>query len=173
MWCSKLTQQEAISRCRPVQENMPVQQRMWLVERLGVWWMLLMVLLTLAGLFSKGLLSTHQVRSVEGQLSVHYERFLRNGATSVLVIDVQGQPGATLPIAIEGELLDGLTVESITPPVQRAATFGNTGMQLQLIADAGGHARVHLAVRADGLGRYRSLIHGGAGSVRLSQFIYP
>ena len=50
----KLTEQEARSRSYPVQENMPVQQRLWLFERLGLWWMLLMVLLTLAGLFSKG-----------------------------------------------------------------------------------------------------------------------
>ncbi|BCG25219.1 hypothetical protein TUM18999_34100 [Pseudomonas tohonis] len=169
----KLTEQEARSRSYPVQENMPVQQRLWLFERLGLWWMLLMVLLTLAGLFSKGVLSSHRISSAQGHLSVEYEGFLRNGATSVLVIDLQGQPGATLPLAIEGELLDGLTVESITPPVPGAATFESTGMRLQLLAGSDGHARVHLGIRADGVGLYRSEVRGGTGSVHLNQFIYP
>lgn len=169
----KLTEQDARSRSTPVQENMQVQQRLWTVERLGLWWMLAMVLLTLLGLFSRGPLSSSHVRAQQGQLVVHYERFLRNGASAMLVIDVQGQPDAELPLRIEGELLDGLTVESITPPVEHAATFSGIGMQLQARADANGRARVHLAVRADGVGLYRSVIDGGGGRLTLNQFIYP
>ncbi len=173
MFHVKLTEQDARSRITPVQENMAVQRRLWLFERIGLVGLGVLVLLTLLGLFSKGLLSSSQISSVQGQVAVSYERFLRNGATSVIVIDLRGAPDAVLPLRIEGELLDGLTVESITPPATRAATFDKTGMQLDLRADAGGQARVHLAVRSDGLGAYHSVVRGPGGSVTLNQFIYP
>ncbi len=169
----KLTEDEARSRSEPVQENMPVQQRLWRSESQGLWWMLAVVLLTLLGLFSHGLLSTtHQV-SAQGQLRVDYERFLRNGASSSMTIELHGQPGSELALNIEGELLDGLSVEGITPPAEHAATYSQSGMQLKLKADATGTARVHLEIRADGLGRYHSLMAAGEQRLELNQFIYP
>jgi len=169
----KLTEHDARSRLTPVRENMAVQRRLWLLERLGLVGMTVLVLLTLLGLFSKGLLSSSQASTGQDQLAVSYERFLRNGATSVIVVDLRGAPNADVALRIEGELLDGLTVESITPPAKNAATFDKTGMQLALRADAGGQVRVHLAVRSDGVGAYRSVVRGPGGSVTLNQFIYP
>ncbi len=173
MFRVKLTEHDARSRLTPVHENMAVQRRLWLLERLGLVAMTVLVLLTLLGLFSKGLLSSRQASAGQDQVAVSYERFLRNGATSVIVVDLRGAPNADLPLRIEGELLDGLTVESITPPAKNAATFDKTGMQLALRADAGGQVRVHLAVRSDGVGAYRSVVRGPGGSVTLNQFIYP
>jgi hypothetical protein len=169
----KLTEDEARSRSEPVQENMRVQQSLWRSERYGMWWMLAVVLLTLLGLFSKGLLSTTHQASAQGQLQVDYERFLRNGASSSMTIELHGEPGSELTLTIEGELLDGLSVEGITPPAEHAATYARSGMQLQLKADAQGTARVHLEVRADGVGRYHSVLAANGQRLTLNQFIYP
>jgi hypothetical protein len=169
----KLSEDQARSRSTPVQENMPVQQRLWRSERQGLWWMLAVVLLTLLGLFSKGPISTTQQTSAQGELRVAYERFLRNGASSSMTFELHGQPGSAVTLTIEGELLDGLSVEGITPPAERAGTYARSGMQLQLLADASGTARMHLEVRADGIGRYHSVVAAGPHRLELNQYIYP
>lgn len=169
----KLAESDAQSRTTPVVENIPAQQRLWRTERVGLWLMLAMVLLTLLGLFSKGPLSSRQVSSANGELKLEYERFVRNGATSTLVVDVQGKPDALVTVTFEGELLEGATVESITPTEQQAATYRGTGLQLQVHGDAQGRARLHLAIRADGVGPYRSAVMAAGQRLGLNQFIYP
>lgn len=173
MGMPRLSPDDLRERGHPVQESMRVQRRLWVLERVGSWLLLLVVLLTLLGLFSKGLLSSVEASGAQGRLHVAYERFLRNGATSTLVIDVKGAPGETLRLDLEGEMLEGGTLESIHPQPATGATHRGTGMRLQLRPDAQGHARIHFSVRADGVGLYRSRVLGGGEVVDLSQFIYP
>ncbi|CAN7169907.1 hypothetical protein LJR232_000236 [Aquipseudomonas alcaligenes] len=169
----ELSSEDLRDREHPVHECMRVQRHLWMLERIGAWLLLLIVLLTLLGLFSKGLLSSVEAMSPQGQLHVDYERFLRNGATSTLVIDLKGQPGETLDLKLEGEMLEGSTIESIHPQPVSGATHRGTGLSLQLRPDAQGHARIHLGLRADGVGLYDSRVIGNGESVDLTQFIYP
>ncbi|PZE09376.1 hypothetical protein DMX10_31445 [Pseudomonas sp. 57B-090624] len=173
MGMPQLAPEDLRDRDYPVHESMRVQRRLWALERIGSWLLLLVVLLTLLGLFSKGVLSSVEARGAQGRLHVDYERFLRNGATSTLVIDIKGKPGEALSLELEGEMLEGSTVESIHPQPESGATHRNTGLSLRLQPDAQGHVRVHLGVRADGVGLYRSRILGGGETIDLSQFIYP
>lgn len=45
---------EADNRSGPVEEDMPLQLRVWRIERAGWYALLLLVMLALLGLFSKG-----------------------------------------------------------------------------------------------------------------------
>jgi hypothetical protein len=152
---------------------MRVQRQLWRLERCGFWLMAFLVLMTLLGLFSKGALSNAQSESPDHQINVEYQRFLRNGATSVFVVEMQGEPNQLLTLSTEGELLEGLTVENITPEPEQARSHMHGGIRLDIRADAQGTARVHIAFRADGLGSFKSTLQSSGNRLAMYQFIYP
>lgn len=164
---------ELRNRSYPVQEDMRIQRHYWRVERIGGWILLVVVGLTLLGLFSKGLLSTTTAHGPGDALQVEYERFMRNGATTTLIIDASGMPGSPRRIDITGQMLEGATLESVQPQPQAASTVEGNGISLQAMPDHGGHIRLHLALRADGVGFYRSRIEIDDHAIDLWQFIYP
>lgn len=164
---------ERRDRTEPVRENMQVQRHYWALERLGSWLLLILVLVALAGLFGHGLLSSVQAVSADHRLRLEYERFLRNGATTRLVIDAVARDSGPLSVQISGDLLDGTTVESVQPEPRESATVSRTGLQLVVQPDADRHVRLHLSLRADGLGLRRSQVRVGDVVLALNQFIYP
>ncbi|UOK36108.1 hypothetical protein MJP36_16460 [Pseudomonas palleroniana] len=161
------------SRTYPVEEDMTLQRKVWRFERVGWYALVLLMGLTLAGLFSKGPLSTGQARSADGQLHVEYQRFLRNGSSDGLVIHLQGQARETLEVEISGELLRGFNIEMLQPQPLKASTAGE-GVKLWVLSDDKGQATLHLTVRSDGVGSFETRVSRATGaSVHLSQFIYP
>ncbi|WP_220814335.1 hypothetical protein [Pseudomonas paralcaligenes] len=164
---------EMRNRTHPVREHIGVQRVQWKLERAGGWILLGIMVLTLLGVFSRGPLSSATAVSPNGNLTVEYERFLRNGATFTMVISVRGNPGEMQRIDLSGEMLEGTTIESIQPSPDQVSTHRRTGFSLDIRPDAEGYARVHLSLRADGVGRYRSQVSNGSSKVDLAQFIYP
>lgn len=161
------------SRTYPVSEDMALQRKVWRFERLGWYVLLLLIGLTLAGLFSKGPLSTTQVRSDDGRLWVEYQRFSRNGSSDALVIHMQGKAQAPLELEIRGELLRGFNIDMLQPQPLKASAAGD-GLRLWLLTDDTGRAALHLTLRSEGVGRFTTQVslHRGP-AVNLSQFIYP
>lgn len=161
------------SRDYPVREDMPQQRRIWRFERLGWYALVILIVLTLAGLFSKGPLSTTEVRSADGQLRVEYQRFLRNGSSDALVIHMHGAAHTSLALEINGELLQGFNVEMLQPQPLKASTAGE-GVKLWTLTDDLGRATLHLTLRSNGVGRFDTQVSLANGAtVDLSQFIYP
>lgn len=159
---------ERNSRSVPVEENMALQIRIWRMERLGWYGLLLLVALALAGLFSKGPLSHVQVGGAQDALQVEYQRFARNGAHSPLKVSLQ----SVSQLHIGGELLEGFSIESIQPVPARSASDGAGGLILDFTDDAP-RIVVSLRLTADGVGAYRSTLEAAGQRVELSQFIYP
>ncbi len=161
------------SRSYPVNEDMALQRKVWRFERLGWYAMVMLIGLSLAGLFSKGPLSTTQTRSADGQLRVEHQRFLRNGASDVLVIHLRGKAREPLEVAISGELLQGFNIEMLQPQPLKASTAGE-GVRLWVLSDNDGQAVLYLTLRSDGVGSFDTQVTLATGaSVRFSQFIYP
>lgn len=159
---------EQSSRHVPVRENMPLQILGWRIERIGWYGLLLLMLLALGGLFSRGPLSDVQASAAHGALRVEYSRFARNGAQSPLKVSLQG----THRLHIGGELLDGFTLESMQPAPARSQSDGSGGV----ILDFDGEAErlvVSLRLTADGVGSYRSTFGAAGEQVELTHFIYP
>lgn len=156
----------------PVQENLHVQRRQWALERVGIWILGALVALTVAGLFAKGPLSHAEAASEDGRLQVTWQRFLRNGATSTLVVDVHGA-GPKARVELLGELLEGSTLESLQPQPAASRTAGGNGLALDVKADEQGRVRLFLSLRADGVGLFRSQVRVGDRQVPVTQFIYP
>jgi hypothetical protein len=161
------------SRNYPVDEDMVLQRKVWCFERLGWYGLVALIGLTLAGLFSKGPLSSADDNSVDGQLRVEYQRFLRNGSSDELIIHLQGKPREPLEVEISGELLRGFEIEMLQPQPLKASAAGE-GVRLWVLSDNAGQAIVHLTVRSDGVGSFTTRVSLPTGaSLGFSQFIYP
>lgn len=169
---SQLDPDERQSRCVPVKENMRVQQRFWFIEQLGCVLLPAIILLTLLGMFSNGLLSDTVRASPGNDLQVHYERFLRNGATTLMVIEAHHAGDAPVQITLTGEPLDNTTLESLYPQPLASASL-HDGLVFTVQPDATGHARLYLSLRAEGVGLFGSSVGVAGETVSLRQFIYP
>ncbi|MFJ3366556.1 hypothetical protein [Pseudomonas sp. NPDC086251] len=161
------------SRGYPIREDMSYQLKVWRFERCGWYLLVLVVVLSLAGLFSRGMLSSRDVSSVDGKLRVEYEVFHRNGSTNSMTISLRGAPGTPLEFELVGELLEGFSIETVQPQPIRTRSSAK-GIRLWVQADNEGLAVVYFTLRGDGLGLFRSSIASpGSSRVNLDQFIYP
>jgi hypothetical protein len=161
------------SRNAPVREDMVLQRKVWRFERLGWYALVVLIGLTLAGLFSEGPLSHGEVRSADGRVRVEYQRFLRNGSSSGLVIHLQGQAREPLEVEINRELLRGFNIEMLQPQPLKASA-ADEGLKLWVLSDSDGQATLYMTLRSDGVGKFATQVSRTNGtSVRFSQFIYP
>ncbi|AZD79796.1 hypothetical protein [Pseudomonas chlororaphis] len=167
------SEDDLLPRSQPIQEDMVLQRKVWRFERAGWYVLLAIVLLTLAGLFSKGPLSTRDISSADGSLRVEYQRFLRNGSTDSLTLHLRGDARQLLEVEIAGELFQGFSVQALQPEPLRASSAGS-GVRLWLRADADGQARLYLTLLSTGVGFYDSRISlADQPPLSISQFIYP
>ncbi|MGN8031463.1 hypothetical protein ACTJKS_17900 [Pseudomonas sp. 22189] len=161
------------SRDVPFREDMAYQLKVWRFERCGWYALVLLMVLAMAGLFSRGLISSRDVRSEDGQVRVQYEMFHRNGSTNSMRISLTAAPEATVELELAGDLLQGFSIDTLQPeplPSRSAAE----GVRFWLQADKQGQVSLYLSMRGDGLGLYRSHISTpGSSGVTLSQFIFP
>jgi len=164
---------EFANRTYPIVEDMARQRRAWAIERVGWYLLVLIVLLTLLGLFSKGPLSSMDVSSPDGTLRVEYERFSRNGAQDNMVITAKGQPGQAVEVAIGAGLLEGMSIEALYPQGSPAHSRGRD-LVVPLRTDGNGTATLYLSLRSDGAWLYRGDITLSTGAhVAVPKFIYP
>lgn len=165
--------QEMRDRRHPVDEDIALQRRIWRFERVGWYVLVAVVLLTLCGLFSRGLLSATTVISPQKDLTVEYERFHRSGGMNSMVIRSRGEPGKPHTVVLGNAMMEGFSIDSIQPqPISSAGT--HQGLKLTLTGDDRGDSTLYLAWRSDGLGLFKSRISvEGGGQVSINQFIYP
>ena len=161
------------SRVYPVREDMAYQLKVWRFERVGWYVLVLLVILTLLGLFSRGPLSSRDVKTSDGRLGVKYELFHRNGATHPMILHLKGPPEAVLEVELGGDWLEGFHVQALQPQPMRSASAG-PGIKFWVQADAKGEATLYLSLLSEGLGTYhcRIAMPGGA-SVSFDPFIFP
>jgi hypothetical protein len=161
------------SRTHPIKEDMAFQRATWRTERIGWTVLWLIVVLALLGLFSNGLLSSASVESPAGDLRVTYERFQRSGAPTEIKLEVAPQSERQIAIRISRQMLDALTIESITPTPQAERGTAN-GVEFVFAVEPGEPLTVDMNVRPDSVGFIAGEI-GIAESrpARLNQFTYP
>lgn len=166
-------QEEFASRTDPVEEDMEEQRRAWRFERIGLAVLVVLIALTLGGLFSKGPLSHMQLQSPDGRLQVEYERFSRNGAQDDVIVSSSGAPGEMRYLVLSREWLEGMSIESLNPqPANLTSEARDLVIPMQ--ADAQGVATLYLSMRSNGVGLYRGHIQLRNGPrLDTPKFIYP
>lgn len=164
---------EMLDRRHPVEEDIALQRRIWRIERIGWYVLLVVVVLTLCGLFSHGLLSSAVASSKTKDVVVEYERYHRSGAVNTMVIHTRGKPREVHTVVIGKSMMEGFSIDSIQP--QPKSSSGNEqGLRLTMEGDAHGESSLYLGWTSNGLGLYHSKIAvEGGGEVSITQFIYP
>lgn len=164
---------ELRSRDYPIREDMVYQLKVWRFERAGWYMLVLVVALGLVGMFSRGLISSRDVRSDDGKISVEYEMFHRNGSTNSMKISVNATPNTAVELELAGQLLKGFSIETLQPEPLRSRS-SSEGIRLWLQTDLDGQATIYITLRGDGVGFFRSRIASpGTNGVKLEQFIFP
>jgi len=168
-----MSEDELVSRRRPFQEDLPMQQRVWRFERVGWYVLVAIVLLALAGLFGNGPLSDAEVVSQDGRVRVEYQRLSRSGTTDGLVITVHGIAGQPMEVQLEGSLLRDADIETLQPEPQRSMSHGQA-MLFQLGTRQDGVATLYLSLRSEHVGTLEGSVRAGPDSaVHFSTFLYP
>ncbi|MEN5110064.1 hypothetical protein ABE521_14575 [Pseudomonas sp. TWI672] len=164
---------ERVSRRHPVEEDMPMQQRVWRFERVGWYALVLIVLMALAGLFGNGPLSDAQLVSTDGRVAVAYQRLSRSGTSENVRITVHGIAGQPVMILLGGDLLRQASIEMLQPQPQKSLSHGES-LLLQLGTSKDGVATLYLTLRSEHVGPLEGIVSAGPQSaVHFSTFLYP
>jgi hypothetical protein len=165
--------EELASRAEPVQENMTLQRRVWRFERIGWVALLILVGLTLAGLFSKGPLSNMERQTPDGRLRIEYQRFSRSGAQDDVVIAVRGAPNQMQYVVLGSRWLEGLSIDAMNPQPAPLKSEGRD-LVIPMLTDAEGMATLYLTFHSNGVGLYKAYVRlRGGENLTVSKFIYP
>lgn len=168
-----MREDELISRHHPVEEDMPMQRRVWRFERVGWYTLVLIVLLALAGLFGNGPLSDAQAVSSDGRVRVEYQRLSRTGSTDNMRITVRGAPGKPVILLLGGTLLQEASIETLQPEPQVSRSHGEA-LLLELGTSEDGVATLYLTLRSDYVGTLEGSVRAGPSSaVHFTTFLYP
>lgn len=165
-------QDDFAPRHYPIADQIARQRRTWKHERIGFVVLLAFIALALSGLFASGPLSRHIGSSPQQRLTVEYERFLRNGASSRIVLVARTSPSARATLRIDRAFLRAHVVENLQPQPLSARSHEG-GLELAGQADERGEFSLYLTIRPDGIGLVRSTAWFEGDSVVFTQFIYP
>lgn len=102
-----------------INQDLVFQRREWAVQRAGWWALTAFVLAALLGGFGGGPLSSARAGSQGSGLWIDYERFVRLGATSRLLVHFGGPSTAARELRINRDYFESLRVEQIVPEPER------------------------------------------------------
>ncbi|HKU12839.1 MAG TPA: hypothetical protein VJQ52_00510 [Steroidobacteraceae bacterium] len=160
---------------RPIEEKLDRQLKFhrteWRIQRIGWIFLSVFLALALAGLFGNGPLSHTRVAGPQGR--IEYQRFVRYGSPSELVITpASGAARGISRVEITAEYLEGFRIESVTP---EPTTVRMSGQQLVYeFAAAGAGASISFDVDPQRLWRHRALVRiDGGEALEIRQLTYP
>jgi hypothetical protein len=161
-------------RSMQIEEDIPFQRRDWLAQRIGWGALAALLLAALLGLTGSGPLS-HALESDGRGLSVDYERFVRHGARTALVIEVSPGTlsGEQARITLERDYLAAYDVQSMVPEPERMEVGGG---DVTFVFTAGRRAALkwRMTLEPDELGRHGTSVRLDDGPpVEISQFTLP
>jgi hypothetical protein len=151
------------------------QHTEWRVQRIGwlVWAMLLLA--ALLGLTGSGWLSSEEVTSEDGTITVRYDRFLHYHKPTQLEVDLKSnESDGRWQLKVARPLLDRLQILRIEPePEQRE--IGPDGIVYTFLHSAGAPAgKIVFHVEYERYGSTQGTISLlGSGPVDLKQFVFP
>jgi uncharacterized protein (DUF58 family) len=160
---------------KPIEEKLDRQLKFhrieWRIQRIG--WIVVMLFLAAAGagLFGNGPLSHSSAASAEGR--VEYERFLRYGSPSEIVITpTAGAARGISRVEISSDYLEAFRIASITPEPVSVRMAGERLVYEFTAAGVGASISIH--VDPQRLWRHRAVVRiDGGAPLEIRQLTYP
>ena len=110
-----------------IEQDLPFQYRQWRMERLGQVLIACCIMAAILGLFGHSPLSTAARQTVDGRLSIHFDRFARTESNSDLLVTFESPKGADgiVRLWLDQEYLDAFKVTAVSPvPIRGEARDG-------------------------------------------------
>lgn len=162
------------SRDHPIKEDMRWIRREWLIQRIGEYVLIALVILGACGLFSKGVLSNGSARSPDGTIQVEYERFGRVESNMDMRIRYNAPVTDRFTVTIGGGALDNLQIQTLQPQPLEAVTIGSDLRLTFSSRDTGPDHAIWLGLQPRNPGRIAvSVSSGDHPPARFTQWIYP
>lgn len=156
-----------------IAEDLPFQERMWRLQRVGWLVFALIVAATALGLFGAGPLSS--ATAEQGALRVEYQRFERFETPGSFDVHVApGAAGATLELSLPHEYLQHVEVTTISPQPRAVRDAGDRVTYEFALQDAGSPAWITFHVTPQRPGPLRARVGlGDEPPLEFTQFVYP
>jgi len=144
----------------------------WRAARMA-WAVLLALMSAMAlGAFGEGPLSARSRANPAGLIRVDYQRILRAGSPTDLIVHVTSGADGVASIALGGELVQGLRITHIDPqPRTSIARAGS--IEYLFDATAGDVATVTFTLQASRPGIVRGCVRSTNATVDIVHFVFP
>ena len=158
---------ERIKTSLQIEEDINLQIKGWIFQRIGWGLMLIFLMLAALGLFGNGILSKRTLAR-EG-VTINYERFFRYDAETEIEIEVLNAQG-NINIAMPASFTRSYKVETIIPePTVQRINNDST----EYVFAAGGKSKITLFVVTRKRGSIQTTIRVNETGFPLKTFIYP
>ena len=148
-----------------LEEALPMQRLFWRLERVLIAVILVVMALSLAGLFGGGWLSHREATA--GDLTVRYERFVRVDLTTIMEVELSGRE-----FAVDADYFADFALERVVPtPAAQRARDGEFVFEFET-GGAPYTVRLYLTP-GNPLGITETAVRAGDARVALSQFTFP
>jgi len=162
------------SRDYPIKENVRWIRREWLIQRVGEYLLIVLVILGACGLFSKGVLSNGTTQSPDGTIRVEYERFGRVQSNMDMTIRLRSPQADRFSVTLGNGALDNLQIQTLQPQPLEAITHGSDLRLTFSSRDTGPDHAIWLGLQPRSPGRIHvSVSSGDRPPARFTQWIYP
>lgn len=165
------------SRKQPAEipQDLPFHRRLWVVQRIGWAFAVLLIALGLGGLFGDGPLSS--VRRGDAALSIEYERFLRRESSTEFRIDAQPSAENEVRIGLKSDYIHALRIESIVPYPERTEAVEGDVVFVFRVTPQTRSARITINATPLHLGSLQGTVRiagrADAPSIPVNQFVWP
>jgi hypothetical protein len=158
-----------------VHQNLPYQQRMWKLQRVGWGLMGLVVWLAFLGLFGKGWLSSSSITNSEGNLRVDYERFLRHQAKSEITVHVRpGKGQQVIHLGLNKDYLQSIEVMNIVPQPEKTELRQDGLTFIFPVQSLDQFEKIHFFILPKNAGTAQAQLRlENQDPLVFSQFVYP
>ena len=157
---------EVIKHDLELEEELPMHEMSWVVQRVG--WVLIILFVAVAalGLFGDGLLSKQKSQS--GNATAEYDRFARYESETKILLESPNEPITTL--SLSQKYVEGMRIVRILPEPESNVGDGDD----ILFHFNGDHRIVTLYVRPEDPGSVRGkLAVNGNNPINIFHLVYP
>ena len=140
-------------------------------QRIGFVIMSLLILAALLGFFGSGFFS--QTIKTNADLTITYEKFIRQQASTVINISLNSQCDKESILSLDKTFFKNVSLKSITPTPSKEISTNNSIQYIFLCDNATAGIQIVMVLEPETFGLLRGSMYVNNNQIQLSQFVYP